>query len=46
MRQRMMGALEKQLELVPEDVRARILLANICPCSGATTTPCASWRRR
>ena len=30
LRIRMMGVLEKQLELVPEDVRARILLAGIC----------------
>ncbi|MDZ4805772.1 MAG: protein kinase [Candidatus Eisenbacteria bacterium] len=30
LRLRMMGVLEKQLELVPEDVRARILLAGIC----------------
>jgi non-specific serine/threonine protein kinase len=34
MRQRMMGALEHQLELVPEDVRARILLANMLPSFG------------
>jgi len=34
MRQRMMGALERQLELVPEDVRARILLANMLPSFG------------
>jgi tetratricopeptide (TPR) repeat protein len=30
LRIKMMGVLEKQLELVPEDVRARILLAGIC----------------
>jgi non-specific serine/threonine protein kinase len=29
LRMRMMGVLEKQLEMVPEDVRARILLANL-----------------
>ena len=29
LRSRMMGVLEKQLETVPEDVRARILLANL-----------------
>jgi len=29
LRMRMMGVLEKQLETVPEDVRARILLANV-----------------
>jgi serine/threonine protein kinase/Flp pilus assembly protein TadD len=30
LRVRMMGVLEKQLEIVPEDVRARILLGGIC----------------
>jgi serine/threonine protein kinase/Flp pilus assembly protein TadD len=30
LRLRMMGVLEKQLEIVPEDVRARILLGGIC----------------
>ena len=33
-KRRMMGALERQLELVPEDVRARILLANMLPAFG------------
>ena len=31
---RMLAALERQLELVPEDVRARILLANMLPAFG------------
>jgi serine/threonine protein kinase/predicted Zn-dependent protease len=30
LRVRMMGVIEKQLELVPEDVRARILLGGLC----------------
>ena len=34
LRHQMMGVLEKQLELVPEDVRARILLAGICAEAG------------
>jgi serine/threonine protein kinase/Flp pilus assembly protein TadD len=33
---RLMGVLERQLELVPEDVRARILLANVYASSGKT----------
>ncbi|MEQ1354446.1 MAG: protein kinase [Candidatus Acidiferrum sp.] len=33
-RQRMVKILRQQLELVPEDVRARILLANTLACSG------------
>ena len=33
-RQRMLKVLRQQLELVPEDVRARILLANNLACSG------------
>jgi serine/threonine protein kinase/Flp pilus assembly protein TadD len=33
-RQRMVKILRQQLELVPEDVRARILLANSLACSG------------
>jgi non-specific serine/threonine protein kinase len=34
LRRRMMGVLERQLELVPEDVRARILLAGHCAEEG------------
>ena len=42
----MMGALERQLELVPEDVRARILLASMLPSSAGATTRCGNCRRR